>query len=126
MPIRIGMYLIEINVQNVTEQATGSQGNHGVSWCNYGRKNRETNFVTDGVSIVNHPLQTRKDGTPIRYDDKKFNWSIRSFSCCRNNRTQLISRIFLIWNFFLENFFHPPGFKLSGNKIGQTLALSIY
>ena len=30
MPIRIGMYLIEINVQNATEQATGSQENHGV------------------------------------------------------------------------------------------------
>ena len=34
------------------------------------RKGRDTNFVNDGVSVVNHPLQTRKDGTPIRYDAK--------------------------------------------------------
>ncbi len=34
------------------------------------RKNRGDNFLANGVSIVNHQLQTRKDGTPIRYDAK--------------------------------------------------------
>jgi len=35
------------------------------------RKKRSANFKESSVKIVNHPLQTREDGTPIRFDSYK-------------------------------------------------------